>query len=121
MSAFSSLLQDGPGDARPNGQVEVSVAVHRSDAGHGDVDRQEMTVIRPQVPEDHGNEVAESPVAELALVVGAVPAVVDKVLPLRIALHCFQPVEYKIASDLHVEKLILPLCQCRLRFPRYSS
>ena len=115
------LLQDGPGDARSHGQVKISVAVHRSNACHGDVDRQEMAVIGSQVPEDHRNEVAEPPVAELALIVGAVPAVIDKVLPLRIALHCFQPVEYKIASDLHVEKFILTLRQCRLQQDRKDN
>ena len=57
------LLKDRAGHAGRRREVEVSVAIHRRDARHGDVHREKLPVIPREVAEDHRREVAQAAVA----------------------------------------------------------
>ena len=72
----------------------------------GDVDRQLGTVVPAEVAEDHRREERAPRVAELALVAGAVPCVVDKVLHLRIALHNGERPRGQIPAYFHAVQLV---------------
>ena len=87
------------------GQVEVSVPVHGGDCHHGHIDGQEMLIVRHHVVEHHGDVVAQAPVAELPLVLGAVPGIVDKVFSGRVALHRLYRAEQKISPNLYIVQL----------------
>ena len=100
------LLDDALGDAGAAGEVEKAVAVHGRHAQHGDVDRQKMAVVGLQIAEDHGDIAAESAVAELSLVGGAVPAVVAEMLPGRVGLDGHDRPEAEISPDLHIIELV---------------
>ena len=103
------LVENAFGDAGGTGEVEVPVPVHRRDAHHGDVYREEMAVIRHEIAEDHGNEIAQPPVAQAALVGREVPAVIEKVLARRVALDGPDRTKAEIAADLDVVQFITPL------------
>ncbi len=105
------LLKDAPGDACGAGEVEVAVPVHGRDAHHGHVHRQEVTVVGHHVAEDHRDVVAQIPVAEFPLVSGAVPGVVEKVLPAGVALHHLNGTEKQVAPDFHAGQLVPALGQ----------
>ena len=115
------LVQDRLCDARSAGQVEKSMLIHGRSADHGDVDRQKVTVIRRQVAEDHGDEVAEASVAQGPLVTGAVPAVVDEVLAQRVTFHGLDRLEDEVASDLNVRQLVPAGGQRRIQQLRESD
>ena len=100
------LVQDRLRDARTAGQIKKSVLVHGRGADHGDVDRQKVTVVRRQVAEDHGDEVAEAAVAQRPLVARAVPAVVDEVLAVWVALHGLDGFEDEVAPDLDIRQFV---------------
>ena len=103
------LIQHRPGRGVGHGEVEVSMLVHGSHTGDGHVYREEMVIVGSQIPEHHGIEIAQSPVTELPLVAGHVPAVIDKVLPVGIALHHLNGLLDQITPDLHTPQLVLPL------------
>ena len=102
------LVQRGAGGGGGGGEVEVAVLVHGGNAHHGHVHRQELGVVPAQIAEHHGVEVAQSLVAELALVAGHMPAVVDEVLASGIALHHLDGLEDQVAADLHVPQFLFP-------------
>ena len=91
------------------GKVEVAVLVHGGHSHHGHVDGEELAVIPAEVAEHHGIKITQSAIAELALIAGHMPAVVDKVPALGVALHHLDRVEDQIAADLDLAKLILSL------------
>ena len=62
------LIQHRTGGGVGQGEVEVAVLVHGGHAHHGHVDRQEVLIVGPQIPEHHWVEAAHPPVAELALI-----------------------------------------------------
>ena len=62
------LIQHRTGGGVGQGEVEVAVLVHGGHAHHGHVDRQEVLIVGPQIPEHHRVEAAHPPVAELALI-----------------------------------------------------
>lgn len=101
------LVQRGTGGGGGGGKVEVAVLVHGGNAHHGHVHRQELGIVPTQVTEHHGVEIAQTLVAELALVAGHVPAVVDEVLAGRVALHHLNRIKNQVAADLHVPQLFL--------------
>ena len=100
------LLDDSLGNAGTAGQVKKTVPVHRRHAHHGDIDRQEMPVIGLQIPEDHGDIIAQSPVTQLSFIGRAMPAVVAEMLPLRIRLHCHDRSKAQVSPDLYIIELI---------------
>ena len=116
-----SLLDDPLCNASAAGQIKKSVPVHGSHAHHGHIYRQEMSVIRLQIPENHRNVIAEPPVAECSLIGGTVPAVVAEMLPLRVGLDRHDRSEAKIAANLHVKKLIFALRQRRVQKRRKTD
>ena len=89
--------------------VEIAVLVHGGHSHHSHVDGEELAVIPAEVAEHHRVEITQSTVAELALIAGHMPAVVDKVPALGVALHHLDRVEDQIAADLDLAKLILSL------------
>ena len=101
------LIQRGAGGGGGGGEVEVAVLIHGGDAHHGHVHCQELGVVPAQIAEHHGVEVAKPLVAELALVAGHMPAVVDKVLAGGVALHHLNGFKDQITADLHVPQLLL--------------
>ena len=103
------LVQHRPGGGVGHGEVEVSMLIHGGHAGDSHVYREEMVIVGPQIPEHHRVEVAQAPVAELPLIAGHVPAVIDKVLPAGVALHHLNGLLDQIAPDLHAPQLVLPL------------
>ena len=98
--------EDPLGDACRAREIEITVLVHRRRAHHRDVHGEKVPVVRHDIPEDHRNIAAQSPVRELSLVSGAVPAVVDEVFPKRVALHHFDRAKSQIAADLDVREFI---------------
>lgn len=103
------LVQRRTGGGRGTGKVEVAVLVHGGHSHHGYVDGEELAVIPAEVAEHHGIKITQSAIAELALIAGHMPAVVDKVPALGVALHHLDRVEDQIAADLDLAKLILSL------------
>ena len=103
------LVQRGTGGGCGSGKVEIAVLVHGGHSHHSHVDGEELAVIPAEVAEHHRVEITQSTVAELALIAGHMPAVVDKVPALGVALHHLDRVEDQIAADLDLAKLILSL------------
>ena len=103
------LVQGGAGGGRCAGKVEIAVLVHRGHGHHGHVDGEELAVIPAQVAEHHWVEIAQATVAELALVAGHMPAVVDEVLALRVTLHHLDGLEDQVTADLDLAQLVLAL------------
>ena len=101
-------VENGAGHAGRGRKIKVPVAVHRRDGRHGDVDRQKLAVVPRKVAEDHRREVAQTAVAELALIRRAMPCVVEKMRLLRVALNDLQRTHAEIAAHLHVVQLVTP-------------
>ncbi|MPM68626.1 hypothetical protein SDC9_115560 [bioreactor metagenome] len=96
------LLQNPPRHACRAGEVEVAVLIHGGHAHHGYVHGEKMTVISGYIPKNHGNVVAKSPVAERALIGGAVPRVIEEVLPAGVALHRLEGRENQVSPDFDI-------------------
>ena len=109
------------GRAGAAGQIEVPVLIHGSHAHHGHVHGEKMPVIGDDIPEDHGNVIAQPAVAELPLVRGTVPAVVHEMLPRGIALHDADGAEAEIAADLDIGQLIAAFGQRRVQKRREAN
>ena len=108
-------FQNAPGNAAGTGEVEVAVFVHGRHAHHGHIDRQKVPVIGRHIAEDHGNIVAQAPVAQLSLIAGAVPAVVDKVFPVRVTFHGPDGTKQQVAPDLDICQFLFPFRQGRIQ------
>ena len=104
---YVGLVERRAGRSVGNREVEVAVLVHGRHAHHGDVHRQEVLIVGAQIAEDHRVEVAQAAVAELALIAGHVPAVIDKVFARGVALHHLDGFKNQIAADFHAAQLIL--------------
>lgn len=115
------LLKDRAGHAGRRREVEVSVAIHRRDARHGDVHREKLPVIPREVAEDHRREVAQAAVAEPALIRRAMPCVVEKMRLLRVALDDLQRAHAEIAAHLHVVQLVTPGGKRRIKQRREAE
>ena len=80
---------NGCGNSGIDGEIEVSMLVHRSNADHNHIDIKKKFIVGCIVVEHHGNIITKSPVAKPSLVSGTMPTVIDKMFLALIALcHC---------------------------------
>ena len=105
------ILHDGRRHSRVHRIVEVAVAVHGRNADHHHIYIEKIFIIGGVIVKDHGNKVAQSPVAESSLVGGAVPGVIDEMLLALVALRHLDGAGDQVAPDLHIIKLVPPLRQ----------
>ena len=98
--------QDPLSDAGGAGEVEIAVPVHGRGAHHGDIHVEEVAVVGNHIAEDHRDVVAQAIVAQLSLIGGAVPAVVDKMLPFGVRFHDLDRAKSQIAADFDIGELI---------------
>ena len=104
------LVQHSSGRGIADGEIKIPVLIHGRHAHHGHIHRKELRVIPAQVPEHHGAEVAQTPVAQLTLIPGHMPAVVNKMLPRGVALHHLDGLRNEVSPHLHTPQLILAAC-----------
>ena len=81
------LIQHRAGRGIADREIEIPMLIHGRHTHDGHVHREELGVIPAQITEHHGDKIAQAPVTELAFIAGQVPAVINKVLPGRVALH----------------------------------
>ena len=96
-------------NARIYGEIKIPVPVHRRYADHNNIYGQEVLVVSRIVREDHRNIITESSVTKLSLISRAMPAVIYKMLLIRIAFNSLNRAVDQITSDLHIPQFILPL------------
>ena len=65
-----------------------------------------MAVIGHHIPEDHRDIIAQASVAEFSLISGAVPAVVNEVLPQGVAFRDLDRAKSQIAADFDIGQFI---------------
>ena len=70
-----------------------------------------MGIVRHYVAKHHGDKVAHILITQGALISGAVPGVIDKMLPGRVALHDLQPLKHQVSPNLYVPQLVPAACQ----------
>ena len=100
------LVQHTAGRGIADREVKVTVLIHRRHAHHGHINSQEMRIVGTQITENHGNKVAQSLVAELTLIAGHMPAIIQEVLTGGVTFHHLDGLLDQIASDFYIEQFI---------------
>jgi len=103
------LIENELGHAGDAGEVEISVPVHGTHGHHGNVHMYKLAVVPAEIAEYHGREKTQTPVAQLTLIAGAVPGVVNKMLLAGVAFHGLYGPEHQVALHPHTAQLVTAL------------